>query len=59
MSHWSLDLVVDPITCKGRGVCTERLPARMELHRWGYPVDGVEIPPAAMEHALHLVEQTC
>jgi ferredoxin len=71
MSHWSLDLVVDPIACEGRGVCAEMLPERIELDRWGYPVlDGTEITPALMEHAvravrscprhaLHLVERKC
>ena len=29
MSHWSLDLVVDPIACEGRGVCAEMLPERI------------------------------
>jgi len=46
------------------------LPERIELDRWGYPViDGTEIVPALVEHAvravrscpkqaLHLVERT-
>jgi ferredoxin len=71
MSRWSLELVVDPIACEGRGVCAEMLPERIELDRWGYPiVDGEEIPPALREHAvravracprnaLHLVERRC
>jgi ferredoxin len=71
MSHWSLDLVVDPIACEGRGVCAEMLPERIELDRWGYPVvDGKEIPPGLIDHvvravrscprhALHLVERRC
>ena len=71
MRHWSLDLVVDPIACEGRGVCAEMLPERIELDRWGYPVvDGKEIPPRSTEHAvravracppqaLHLVERRC
>jgi ferredoxin len=64
-------LVLDPVACDGRGVCAEMLPERIELDRWGYPViDGTEIVPALVEHAvravrscpkqaLHLVEQTC
>jgi len=56
MSHWSLDLVVDPIACDGRGVCAEMLPERIELDRWGYPiVEGAEIAPAHVEHAVRAV----
>jgi ferredoxin len=71
MSRWSLELVVDPIACDGRGVCAEMLPERIELDRWGYPiVDGDTIAPALIDHAeravracptqaLHLVERRC
>ena len=70
MSRWSLELVLDPVACDGRGVCAEMLPERIELDRWGYPViDGAEIAPALFEHAvravrscpkqaLHLVERS-
>jgi ferredoxin len=69
VSHWTLELVVDPVACDGRGVCAEMLPERIELDRWGYPViDRAEIAPALFDHAiravracpkqaLHLVEQ--
>lgn len=71
MSRWSLELVLDPVACDGRGVCAEMLPERIELDRWGYPViDEAEIAPDLFEHAvravrscpkqaLHLVERTC
>ena len=53
MSRWSLELVLDPVACDGRGVCAEMLPERIELDRWGYPVvDGAEIAPALFEHAV-------
>ena len=58
MSHWSLDLVVDPIVYKGRGVCAEMLPRRMELHRWRYPLEGTEMPSAPMRRAPNLMERT-
>jgi len=71
MSRWSLELVIDRIACDGRGVCTEIVPERIELDRWGYPVvaEG-EISPALVDHAvravracprqaLHLVERAC
>jgi ferredoxin len=71
MSRWSLELVIDPIACDGRGVCAEMLPERIELDRWGYPVvEEGEITPALLDHAvravracprqaLHLVERAC
>ncbi len=71
MTHWRLELVLDPIACDGRGVCAETLPERIELDRWGYPViDRTDIGPDLFEHAeravrscpkqaLHLVERTC
>jgi ferredoxin len=71
MSRWSLELLIDPIACDGRGVCAEMLPERIDLDRWGYPiVDGSEIPPALVDHAVravrscprqavHLVERAC
>ncbi len=71
MSRRSLELVLDPVACDGRGVCAEILPERIELDRWGYPViDSAEIAPALFEHAvravrscpkqaLHLVERQC
>lgn len=71
MSRWSVELLVDRTACDGRGVCSEVLPERIELDRWGFPiVDGTEIVPALYEHAaravracptqaLHLVERKC
>lgn len=71
MSRRSLELVLDPVACDGRGVCAEMLPERIELDRWGFPViDDGAIAPALLEHAeravrscprqaLHLVERTC
>jgi ferredoxin len=31
-------LMVDPITCDGRGLCAELLPEWIELDDWGYPI---------------------
>jgi len=71
VSRWSLELVLDPVACDGRGVCAEMLPERIELDRWGYPViDDEAITPVLVEHAvravrscpkqaLHLVERRC
>ena len=71
MSRRSIELVVDPIACEGRGVCAEILPERIELDPWGYPlVEDSEIGHALYDHAvravracprqaLHLVERRC
>ena len=56
MSTWSLHLVIDPTACDGKGVCAEILPERIELDPWGYPIiEGKEVPPALVEHAIHAV----
>jgi ferredoxin len=31
-------LIVNPITCDGRGLCAELLPEWIELDDWGYPI---------------------
>ena len=71
MSRRSLELVIDPTACEGRGVCAELLPERIQLDPWGYPVvDEGEIVPGLYDHAvravrncprqaLHLVERRC
>ena len=56
MSRWSMELLIDPIACDGRGVCAEILPERIERDRWGYPVvEADEIPPALFDHAVRAV----
>jgi ferredoxin len=71
VSRWSLELVIDPIACDGRGVCAELLPESIELDRWGYPVvaDGgiapapfgraVRAVSARPVHGLQLLERAC
>jgi ferredoxin len=71
VSRWSLELVINPIACDGRGVCPETLPESIEIDKWGYPVvAGDGIAPALSHHALravracprqalHLVERAC
>jgi len=56
MSHWSLDLVVDPIACDGRGLCAELLPELIALDDWGYPIiSDVDVPPDLAREALEVV----
>jgi ferredoxin len=31
-------LVLDPITCAGRGLCHDAAPELIELDEWGYPI---------------------
>jgi ferredoxin len=40
-------LRVNPIACKGHGVCAELLPELIWIDEWGYPiVDPHPVPPA-------------
>jgi ferredoxin len=40
-------LRVNPISCKGHGVCAELLPELVSLDEWGYPIiDPTQVPPA-------------
>ena len=56
MSH---QLRVNPIACRGDGVCAELLPEIIELDPWGYPIlRSAVIPPALAEHARRAVA-TC
>jgi ferredoxin len=43
-------LRVNPIACKGHGVCAELLPELISLDEWGYPI----VDPAPVPHALDL-----
>jgi ferredoxin len=45
-------LRVNPITCKGHGMCAELLPELITLDPWGYPLlTGEEVPRALADHA--------
>jgi ferredoxin len=32
------DLLLDPIACKGHGLCADLLPELVTLDEWGYPI---------------------
>lgn len=56
MTH---QLRVNPIACRGHGVCAELLPEIIELDPWGYPLLRSEvIPPALVLYARRAVA-TC
>jgi len=45
-------LVLDIITCDGRGVCAELFPERISLDDWGYPIiDPAPIDRRTIAHA--------
>ncbi len=42
----SAKLRVNPIMCKGHGLCAELLPELIRLDDWGYPIiDVADVPP--------------
>jgi ferredoxin len=43
---------VNPIECRGHGLCAQLLPEWIRLDEWGYPiVEGREIPRDLEQHA--------
>ena len=52
----SFRLILDPISCDGRGVCADLLPERIELDDWGYPmIDPAVMSGLVLEHARRAV----
>ncbi|MGI8902675.1 MAG: ferredoxin [Solirubrobacteraceae bacterium] len=50
-------LRVDPIACKGHGLCAELLPELIRLDDWGYPmIDEAEVPPELLGLARRAVD---
>ena len=53
-----LRLRVDPIACKGHGMCAELYPERIRLDDWGYPIiDQRGIPDAEVALARRAVTE--
>lgn len=53
-----LRMRVDPIACKGHGICGELFPERIRLDDWGYPIiDPHGIPSELMEHARRAIAE--
>jgi ferredoxin len=49
-------LVVNPITCVGHGICADLLPELIRLDDWGYPIiDPGPIPPHLREHVRRAI----
>ncbi len=49
MSTAEHTLVLDPITCEGRGLCHLAAPELIELDEWGYPL----LPGAGLRATVH------
>jgi ferredoxin len=45
-------VAVDPIACRGHGVCAELLPEVIDLDEWGYPLVRDVEPPATARRAV-------
>lgn len=53
-----LRMRVDPIACKGHGICAELFPERIRLDDWGYPIiDGRGIPNELMDEARRAIAE--
>jgi ferredoxin len=53
MSH---ELAVDPIACRGHGLCADLLPELIRLDEWGYPiVAGRPVPVSLVADARRAV----
>lgn len=49
-------LTVDPIACKGHGLCAELFPEGVRLDDWGYPIlRDFPDDPEPLEHARRAV----
>jgi ferredoxin len=49
-------LRVNPIACKGHGLCAELLPEFVSLDEWGFPIIAdADVPPHLRPHARRAV----
>jgi ferredoxin len=53
----STTIRINPIDCKAHGLCAERLPERISLDDWGYPiVDAEPVSRDLLQHARRAAE---
>jgi len=50
---------VNPIACKGHGVCAELLPERIRLDDWGFPIVDPEPVPRELERHARRAVSAC
>jgi ferredoxin len=55
----SVQIVVNPITCEGRGLCAELLPEMIGLDDWGYPMIDPSPVPRHLEPHLRRAISAC
>ena len=52
----AVKIAVNPVACKGHGLCADLLPELVTLDEWGYPVvDGRRVPEHLLVHARRAV----
>jgi ferredoxin len=52
MSGSGRRLAVDPIACRGEGICAELFPEWIRLDDWGFPIIRAEaVPPELLARA--------
>ncbi|HKN56534.1 MAG TPA: ferredoxin [Amycolatopsis sp.] len=49
------ELTVDPVACRGHGLCADLLPELIRLDEWGYPILQRPVPSALMPDARRAV----
>ncbi|MPQ98674.1 ferredoxin [Modestobacter sp. I12A-02628] len=52
-------LVLDPIGCRGHGVCAELLPERITLDEWGFPLLAPGDLPAGLHRSARRAVAAC
>ena len=50
---------VNPIACKGHGLCAELFPERVRLDDWGYPIVDREPVPRSLEQHMRRAVAAC
>jgi ferredoxin len=55
----SAKLRVNPIMCKGHGLCAELLPELIRLDDWGYPIIDVANAPPELESLARRAADAC
>ena len=54
-----LQIFINPIACKGHGMCAELLPVLIELDEWGFPlIKKRDVPLSLIDHARR-AERLC
>jgi ferredoxin len=52
-------LRVNPILCKGHGLCAELLPEQIDLDDWGYPLISDEPVPTSLSSLARRAVNDC